>query len=159
LHKIFNARQNIVISLIDYSGVVEHYYIIVALLLLFSVNLSVFYKKTSYLMYAHVLLILASADSIVGDVTVLYLNYNTDAFNISLLNGFFVVHPLLMLAFYLSFFLYIVGVYFELTLYSCIRLKNHTCINGFKFDLTQLWLTFIVLALFLGVWWAFQEIN
>jgi hypothetical protein len=113
MHKLFYTQQNIIVSLIDYSGVLEHYYIIVALLLLFVANFTTLYRKSNYFMYAHIFILFAFVDFFVGNTTIIYLNYNVNVFNPPLLNGLFVVHPLLMLTFYISFYIFVSSSYLE----------------------------------------------
>jgi len=88
-----------------------------------------------------------------------YLFYTTKLNN-KLLNGLFLIHPLLIYTFYSFFFVFSV-LFFYWTYFCSFGKTNHDGWKLFLFNklFNRVFLSFGLSALILGGWWAFQEIN
>jgi len=117
--------------------------------------LNVLFNKTLliYILYLYIIYF-----ELTIDPYLLISQYEPIQFNIPLLNGFYFIHPVLLLLCYSYFILIFLYQITQIKMIHFIHFYSFFYYKNIKIYLKNLLLT-MVLTLFLGAYWSFQEIN
>jgi cytochrome c biogenesis factor len=106
--------------------------------------------KLNFLIYFFIFLNLIKFNNFLILNNYYFYNFNIKL-NINLMNGFLLIHPILLYLFY-AFFILLIFFYFK-------KINNKILFKKIKSSIIKKMLFFIFLAIILGSFWAVQELN